>query len=625
MSLRRISLLALLTVIAAALVLGGLVLRTAREQGLAMRLVEERFAGALAGLLDDVDVGDHVQLDWRGGVLVGPVRMSAAVDGGALHVDAQSLRVLPRLGALLRGEVELESIELRDVRVVVKGEPRDLVARARRRLGRSGGERGPEHSASSSALRTTPRLVLDRVQLRILGSGAGSPLELALRRIEAEASCAVTCRAFALASLHSGGRVLFDASRDARSAVLARTYLEASAVADLPPAVLRLAGVELRRGAIDAELMIQSSPPFDVVDISTDFTLSHATLTGARLAAQPVEPLTVRLVGDVRWRRSAGIVELEHGRVSLGEAGLVVAGVSGELEPGRSFAMRLRADDVPTEQLELALPSALLPPPGAPRPRGSLVAWMDASGPWDERSAWELDGGFELVPARGGAVTGAEHLRDPFVHQVLGDDGARRDVLVGPRNPAFVPIAALPEHVIRAVTTAEDAGFFAHAGFELEELAEAVRATGDGRRMRGGSTISQQLAKNLFLTSERAAARKVREALITLAIEQTLSKHRLLEIYLNVIEWGPGVYGIGPAARRYFNQDPARLGPKEAAFLASIIPNPVRYYGYYERGELTPRWEERVLNILGKMHEVGIIDEKAHGLARRSPLVFARR
>ena len=97
-----------------------------------------------------------------------------------------------------------------------------------------------------------------------------------------------------------------------------------------------------------------------------------------------------------------------------------------------------------------------------------------------------------------------------------------------------------------------------------------------GRLQRGGSTISQQLSKNLFLSRDRTLVRKVREALITVALEGTVPKARLLEIYLNLIEWGPSLHGIGPAARHYLGKDARALTPREACFLVTLVPSPVR-------------------------------------------------
>lgn len=130
----------------------------------------------------------------------------------------------------------------------------------------------------------------------------------------------------------------------------------------------------------------------------------------------------------------------------------------------------------------------------------------------------------------------------------------------------------------RAVVAAEDSRFIAHEGFDWEGMETAMHKNlKKGRIVAGGSTISQQLAKNLFLSADKNPLRKAEEAVITLMIESLWSKRRILEVYLNVIEWGNGIYGAEAAAQRYFGSTASALGPGEAARLAAMIPNP-RYY-----------------------------------------------
>jgi len=133
-------------------------------------------------------------------------------------------------------------------------------------------------------------------------------------------------------------------------------------------------------------------------------------------------------------------------------------------------------------------------------------------------------------------------------------------------------------HLKRAVIAAEDSRFLSHEGFDWDGMELALEKNlKKGRIVAGGSTISQQLAKNLFLSASKNPFRKLQEAVITVMIEQLWSKRRILEVYLNVIEWGNGIYGAEAASRRYFKTSAAGLGPDQAALLAAMIPNP-RYY-----------------------------------------------
>ena len=142
----------------------------------------------------------------------------------------------------------------------------------------------------------------------------------------------------------------------------------------------------------------------------------------------------------------------------------------------------------------------------------------------------------------------------------------------------WVPYERISIHLKRAVVAAEDDRFLDHDGFDWEGIERALeRNAEEGRITAGGSTISQQLAKNLFLSSSRSWLRKGQEAAITMMIEATWEKRRILEVYLNVAEWGNGVFGAEAAARHYHGRPAASLGPAEAARLAVMLPNPRRY------------------------------------------------
>ncbi|ANQ83850.1 monofunctional biosynthetic peptidoglycan transglycosylase [Azoarcus olearius] len=161
----------------------------------------------------------------------------------------------------------------------------------------------------------------------------------------------------------------------------------------------------------------------------------------------------------------------------------------------------------------------------------------------------------------------------------------------------WVPYEQISIHLKRAVVAAEDDGFVDHEGFDWEGIQRALEKNErKGRPVSGGSTISQQLAKNLFLSPSRSYFRKAQEAVITVMIEQLWSKRRILEVYLNVVEWGNGIFGAEAAARRYYGLPASRLGPAEAARLAVMLPNPRKY----ERS-FGPRLAAHADRIRGRM------------------------
>ncbi|MEI6670034.1 MAG: monofunctional biosynthetic peptidoglycan transglycosylase, partial [Acidobacteriota bacterium] len=169
------------------------------------------------------------------------------------------------------------------------------------------------------------------------------------------------------------------------------------------------------------------------------------------------------------------------------------------------------------------------------------------------------------------------------------------------RLQTWVPYERISSHLKRAVLVTEDAAFFQHDGIDIEELKKSLELNWKkGQFLRGGSTITQQLAKNLYLSPSKNPVRKFREFLIARRLEAELSKRRIFEIYLNVIEWGDGLYGAEAAARQYFRVPAASLGPEQSAMLASMIFNPRKY----NPAQPTPFLQKRQQLILSRMGTV---------------------
>lgn len=167
----------------------------------------------------------------------------------------------------------------------------------------------------------------------------------------------------------------------------------------------------------------------------------------------------------------------------------------------------------------------------------------------------------------------------------------------------WVRYERISPHLKRAIIAAEDSRFLGHEGFDIAGIETAARKNlKKGRLVAGGSTISQQLAKNLFLSGDRSFLRKAQEAVITLMIENTWSKRRILEVYLNVIEWGNGIYGAEAAARRYYKTSAANLNASQSARLAAMVPNP----RWFENHRSSRKYQRRVGTIARYMRYVQI-------------------
>ena len=187
-------------------------------------------------------------------------------------------------------------------------------------------------------------------------------------------------------------------------------------------------------------------------------------------------------------------------------------------------------------------------------------------------------------------------LNDPFIHQVFENDEMVKEIILGPENRDFRSFEQIPVSLKNSILMSEDGWFFEHGGFSIGAFRESIITNIKTKRFtRGGSTISMQLVKNLFLSRKKNIARKAEELLIVWLIEgqRIISKERMFEIYVNIIEWGPGIYGATEAARFYFNKDVSALTLAECIYLAAIIPSPKNFrYLFNEDGT----FREYILN-----------------------------
>jgi monofunctional biosynthetic peptidoglycan transglycosylase len=195
----------------------------------------------------------------------------------------------------------------------------------------------------------------------------------------------------------------------------------------------------------------------------------------------------------------------------------------------------------------------------------------------------------------------------------LRDEEYRSKGIRAPRQQIWVPYGAISENLKKAILINEDAGFFSHKGVDLDELKAALKKDWETLSFsRGGSTITMQLAKNLYLNPSKNPLRKIKEIVIAWQLEQALSKRRIFEIYLNIVEWGRNVYGAEAAARFYFGKSAANLDPLEAATLAALVPSP---RSSKERNILSRR-----NLILGRLASVGYISNDEYQRGKQTPL-----
>lgn len=205
------------------------------------------------------------------------------------------------------------------------------------------------------------------------------------------------------------------------------------------------------------------------------------------------------------------------------------------------------------------------------------------------------------------SVDDLKNRRMNMTIQVKDWNGDYHPFVVGPKNPRWTPSGSIPSEMKWAVILAEDARFYKHEGIDVKAIKNAIKYDLEKKSFaRGASTITQQTAKNLFLSREKTISRKIKEVILARRMEEELTKGRILELYLNVVELGPMVHGIGHGARYYFAKPASALTPRECAFLAAMLPGPrVAFNPYKNLGKVMRRSDM----ILKQLRRKGVLTD----------------
>jgi len=216
-------------------------------------------------------------------------------------------------------------------------------------------------------------------------------------------------------------------------------------------------------------------------------------------------------------------------------------------------------------------------------------------------------------------VTALKHYRPATASEVLDRNGMVLAHYYDRKFRIWAPVASIPDSVIQAVVSAEDDTFFGHQGINYKAVWEALRHDVQKKRFaRGGSTITQQMIKNVLLSKEKTISRKLREFVLARQAEELLTKRQILEIYLNEVEWGDNIYGIEAASRFYFDKHASELLTHEAVLLAGMLPNP-RYYDPYKRMDKARQRQEQVLF---NMFQAKLLTQDEYGKAMDAPVTL---
>ncbi len=342
--------------------------------------------------------------------------------------------------------------------------------------------------------------------------------------------------------------------------------------------------------------------------------VDNAGLFSERIAPEPVAGIRLRFVGSGAWKPLSRLLTLRGGYVRVGDVTAMVAGRLGWRSPNYLIDMQAKMAPTPCNAVVGAIPPGLL---------GEFKEW-NMSGMMDgminlkvdsqtlDDSVLDIDINDHCVFVKTPEALALSRIEAPFMHRVEEPDGRVIEFESGPGSDTWAPIETISPYMVVAVMTHEDGGFQGHHGFSVRSIRDAlVHNLKAGYYAKGASTISMQLVKNLFLHRQKMLARKVQEALITWWMEKTLRKREIIEYYLNLIEYGPDVYGIRQAAHYYFGVEPSQITPAQAVYIATMLPNPKLYSSQFRRGALSESWTERIRRILQKMYERNLIDGDA--------------
>jgi Transglycosylase len=361
-----------------------------------------------------------------------------------------------------------------------------------------------------------------------------------------------------------------------------KIYLEHEGVRDVghvvfvTPSVAKLSSVLGRRLKMVTGGRAIAMLDFDVEDgtligkgsgRATDVCVEHQRFGDGRACG-------ITLAGALRLGANAHQIYVDSGSISMGAKEAITLIGSGAIpldKEGGALDLDIRLRNQPVQKLLAAIPSRWRTGLRDFVIDGSFSARLRLTNAED---AFHIEPTFAFEAVK---VKSAPQAHDP--RRLNGPSSWTlsfpypHTVSLAPED-GYTTLSQLPQVLVDAVRISEDANFFGHDGFDRTEIAKALVEMREGGGARGASTISQQLAKNLYFDGDRNLTRKVEEAVATAALEGSVSKSRLLEIYLNIIEWGDGIFGIHAASHRYFGKSPSALDASEAAFLAGIIPAP---------------------------------------------------
>jgi hypothetical protein len=370
--------------------------------------------------------------------------------------------------------------------------------------------------------------------------------------------------------------------------------------------------LEVARTSLETHAHVVLSADARQLSLDGEGKVHRLSLRNKALSEEPVMGLELAWRGKVAAALDGSRLQVDGGEINVGSTQLLVEGDYQRAGASRRVNGRFEVPLTPCQSMLDSAPRGLAPKLAGMRMAGSFAlkghARFDSANldrDYDVR--WDASNSCRVVEVP--PEVDVERFRRPFRRTAYTPENEPVEIELGPETEGWLSLAHISRFMEVAVQTTEDGGFFRHRGFDEEAIRNSIRENlRSGRFVRGASTISMQTAKNVYLDRGKNLSRKLQEAVLTMYLEQALTKEQILELYLNVIEFGPMVYGIGPAARHYFNVPAAELSLSQSLYLSSILPSPKKQH-FGAGGAVTPQWASYLHKLMTIAHKRGRITE----------------
>ena len=371
------------------------------------------------------------------------------------------------------------------------------------------------------------------------------------------------------------------------------------------------AGLDVRRLPTRGQIGVYYEKESGLVTMDIDLIQSNVDIANRLVSSKRLQGFRARQKVRLKVNLVKNRVVIENGLFEVNGVPALFSLDASLSEGSPKFTAQLELPTIPMLQLLESIPGTKRPDSLKELSATALFALkFSISGALNAPEDWVLNLDHSLAGVdESNQAHGLTYLSMPFTYYPLTKTGrSEQGFQTGPMTKSWIGYKKVPYSQRRLIQVSEDASFFVHKGVDLDAIKAAVVAgLTSTSQVRGGSTLTQQLVKNLFLSRDRTALRKVQELFLTFLLESSLSKETIFELYMNVIEWGPNIYGLSKASEYYFDKPHNKLSLREMAYLTSIIPGPILYHKYFVEKNIPLKHNQKINLMLRRLRRLNTI------------------